>query len=132
MNTEFSHIDEYAESPSFWDERYNTKNIPWDLDSSNPAFEDLLKEKKLINPGSLLIPGCGRGFDAISAAKAGFNVTALDFSKSAIKFAKTLAEKEGMKINFITQDIFSFNVVESFDTVYDCTMYCSVNPKKKR
>lgn len=119
--------------PEYWDERYHKNEANWDLKSANPVFVEILKSKSFIDPGKLLIPGCGKGFDAIEAAKSGFEVTALDFSSEAIKFGKNLAEKEKLNINFLTEDFFNLSgeYENYFDSIYEYTTYCAINPKRR-
>ncbi len=77
--------------------------------------------------------GAGKGYDAVEAAKFSYEVTAIEFSKSAVDFGKQLAEKENVKINFITGDFFelSENHFEKYDSVYDYVTYCAINPDRR-
>jgi SAM-dependent methyltransferase len=117
----------------FWEEKYLSDQTPWDLGQPNPAFIQLLKDNKFLQPCKILIPGCGKGYDAVAAAKFGYDVTALDFSNKAIYFAKELAEKENLRIKFLVKNIFdldeSFN--KSFDAIYDYTFFCAINPDRR-
>ena len=117
----------------FWDLIYQSKNAGWDLKSSTPVFQRILKEKKIINTGKILILGSGYGYDAVEAAKSGFAVTAIDFSASAVTFGKKLAEKENVDVNFIQDDFFNFELDNSlgFDAVYDYVTYCAINPARR-
>jgi methyl halide transferase len=121
------------DEPSFWNEKYQSSETPWDLKTPNPVFTDLIINK-LIQPGKILIPGSGKGHDAIYAASAGFDVTAVDFSSEAISFAENLAEKNNVKINFLTKDIFMLNEIfnNNFDLIYDYTSFCSINPERRK
>lgn len=123
-------VDEHG----FWDSIYQNEKAGWDLKTPTPVFQRLLKEKKILDSGKLLILGSGYGYDAVEAAKAGFDVTAVDFSTSATEFAENLAEKERVNINFITDDF--FNLVENyslhFDYIYDYVTYCAINPDRRR
>ncbi len=120
-------------SPHYWDEKYNTNNTGWDIKSSNPVFADLLEDKKFITPCKLLVTGSGKGYDAIAAAKNNYDVTAVDFSEKAIEIARKLAEENSVKINFIQKDIFKLSpeYKDSFDAVYDYTIFCAIDPKRR-
>jgi methyl halide transferase len=117
----------------FWEEKYLSEQTPWDLGQPNPAFIQLLKDNKFLQSCKILIPGCGRGYDAAAAAKYAYDVTALDFSHKAIYYAKELAEKENLPIKFLVKNIFeldeSFN--NSFDAIYDYTFFCAINPDRR-
>ncbi len=121
------------DSPSYWDEMYKNNQAGWDLKSSNPVFEEILRKNNLINPGKIMIIGCGKGYDAVAAAKAGYKVTAVDFSPFAIDFAKDLAERENVQVNFLIEDFFNLNhnFENKFDIVYDYTTFCAVNPERR-
>jgi len=117
----------------FWDSIYQNKKAGWDLKSSTPVFQRILKEKKIIKSCKLLILGSGYGYDAIDAAKAGYEVTGVDFSPSAISFAKKLAKKKNVNVDFIQNDFFKFEADNSsgFDAVYDYVTYCAINPTRR-
>ena len=87
-----------------------------------------------MNPGKLIILGCGRGHDAITFAKLNFEVTAVDFAPSAINYLKKLCEQKNVKVNIIKNDIFlldkSFN--NYFDYVIEQTCYCAIDPKRRK
>jgi methyl halide transferase len=121
------------EKAEFWEEKYLSEQTPWDLGQPNPAFVKLLKDNIFLKPCKILIPGCGKGYDAIAASKLGYDVTALDFSSKAISIAEETARKENLQIKFLIKDIFeldnSFN--KSFDAVYDYTFSCAINPDKR-
>lgn len=86
-----------------WENNYqkaDIPNLPWE------AFKPPSKLVKLIDSGKIKVGkaidiGCGLGTSAIYLAKRGFDVTALDVSKTALRYASEMAEKEKVKINFI-------------------------------
>lgn len=124
-------IKSELDSPEFWNNLYKENKNGWNTGTVYPVFADLIKNK-LLKPCKILIPGCGFGYEAIYAAKFGFEVTALDFSEIAISNAKSLAEKENVIINFLCEDFFNIkNLDESFDAVYEYTTFCGVNPARR-
>ena len=88
----------------FWEDRYTGNDTGWDLKGPTPLFIELVKNLK---KGSLCIIGCGRGYDAITFAKKGFRVTAVDFAPTAISSLKIMADKENVKINILQRDLFT-------------------------
>ncbi len=128
MNTEI------VSSPNYWNDKYITNNTGWDIKSSNPVFIDLLTENKFIKPCNLLITGSGKGYDAIAAAKKNYKVTAVDFSEKATEIAKKMAEENSVKVNFLQKDIFNLSseYTNYFDAVYDYTIYCAINPGRRK
>jgi SAM-dependent methyltransferase len=121
------------DSASYWDELYRDNMAVWDIQTPTPVFEKLLDAQKFIKPGKILIPGSGKGYDAVAAAKKGYEVYAADFSVTAVKFAEELARKENVKINFIVEDVFKLDTIygEYFDYVYDYVTYCAFVPERR-
>ena len=121
------------DTPEYWDNRYILGESGWDLKSPTPIFSDILKEKKIIKPGKLIILGAGKGFDAVEASKFGYEVTAIEFSKAAVNFGNQLAEKENMKVEFLSEDFFelSKNHFGKYDSAYDYVTYCAINPERR-
>ena len=99
-----------------------------------PVFEDLLSAGKLIKPGKILISGCGKGYDAVLAAKKGYDVYAVDFAQEAIKLTRRMAEQENVKLNLIHEDVFNLERLYKnyFEYVYDYVTYCSVIPERRK
>lgn len=121
------------DTSAFWDDKYRENNAGWDIKSPTPVFIELLDSDRLLKPGKILITGSGKGYDAVLAAKGGFDVYAIDFSLEAIKFSQALAEKENVNINFIHEDIFKLNSLYEnyFDYVYDYVMFCAISPDRR-
>ncbi|GKT60673.1 thiol methyltransferase [Colletotrichum tofieldiae] len=84
---------------AFWEEKYT----PWDRGGPSVALLDLLTTRPDLVPPppspaeqgqsdsdrpTALVPGCGKGHDAILLAGLGYDVLALDFSPTAIAEAK--------------------------------------------
>ena len=67
---------------------------------------------------SLLHLQCHFGQDSISLAKKGANVTAVDFSETAINEAKKLAKDLKENVNFIESNVLTLNINEKFDIIF--------------
>jgi methyl halide transferase len=119
------------DDPAFWDNRYSENSANWDLKSPTPQFKSLIDENKLIYPSALLIPGCGKGYDAVYAAAKGYNVTAVDFSESAISYARNLADESGAAVEFLNDDLFELDLKEKFDFIFEYVTYCAINPARR-
>jgi len=122
------------DSASFWDEKYRNNMVSWDMKTHTPAFEDFLNSGAFGKPGKILIAGSGKGYDAVLAAKNGYDVYAVDFSIEAIRFSSEIAVKEKVKINHIHEDIFKLHLTYKnyFDYVYDYVTYCAVEPGRRK
>ncbi len=99
-----------------------------------PVFENLIDSGEFMKPGKILIAGCGKGYDAVLAAKKGYEVYAVDFSIEAIKLARALAAEENVRLNLVHEDIFKLDSIysEHFDYVYDYVTYCSIIPERRK
>lgn len=116
----------------YWEEKYQSESVGWNLNSATPAFLDILDDKLFSQKGKMLVLGSGYGFDSVIAAQNGFDVTAIDISSTAILNSQKLAEKENVKINFIINDLFLLDENIKYDIIYDYVMYCAINPERRK
>ena len=112
-------------SQDYWNNRYEAEKTGWDLKAVSPplkAYIDQLTDKNI----SVLIPGCGSGYEAEYLAKQGFqNVTVIDFAPLAVERMKiNLADYQ--QINIICQDFFAHT--SKYDLILEQTFFCSLNP----
>ena len=90
------------------------ENIPWAKQKVNPLLQTYLDEK-IEHEGKALVIGCGLGDDAMALADAGYEVTAIDVSQTALDLAQ--ARFPNANIDFKKQDIFEYD--ETFDFVFE-------------
>ena len=90
------------------------ENIPWARQDVNPLLQSYLDED-LEHKGSALVIGCGLGDDAIALKKAGYEVTAIDVSQTALDLAKERFPTS--TVAFKKQDIFEYT--QTFDFVFE-------------
>jgi len=71
---------------------------------------------------SVLDLGCGGGQNSIALAKSGACVTGIDSSARQIDFARSLAKREGVSIDFVTQGVEALEdwLPQSYDIVVSC------------
>ncbi|MCL2512865.1 MAG: class I SAM-dependent methyltransferase [Oscillospiraceae bacterium] len=81
-------------------------------------------------PQDALELGCGEGRNAIYMARKSINVTAIDISQVAINNAKRLANKHGVNVNFVADDIFKAKL-GSYQFVYDCGCLHHLAPHRR-
>lgn len=73
-----------------------------------------------LRPGRAVDLGCGEGDNAIFLAKQGFEVTAVDFARSAIVKAGRKARAAGVQVDFLVDDITALTSVRGqFDLLVD-------------
>ena len=80
------------------------EEIPWNVDTPPDALVSLI-EGQQVKPCKAIDLGCGAGNYAIYLASAGFDVTGLDISPTAIRIAEENAKEKGQKCNFLVADV---------------------------
>ena len=98
--------------PSYWDEKYSSDQINWDIDKPTPIFVNWFNKVK--GRKKILIPGSGRGHDAFFLANQGHDVYAVDFSINAINNLKYSAKTNNIKINILHKDFFEMEKLCGF------------------
>jgi len=110
---------------SYWNNRYNNHDDPWDLGEVSPPIKnyvDQLKNKSL----RILIPGGGNSHEAEYLFDTGFkNVYVVDFSKTALLNIKSRVPK--FPSNQLIHSDF-FDVDMTFDLILEQTFFCALNP----
>jgi len=113
--------------PDFWTVRYATGRTPWDLRGVPAALKLFLARSGA--PGSVLVPGCGSGYEIEAFQAAGHDVTAIDFSPAAVEKAKSVLGTLADRI--ILGDFFTYDFGERrFDLIYERTFLCSMPPSR--
>lgn len=113
--------------PTDWDTAYREQRTPWDLGGPTPVFGRLIATGA-IPPGRLLIPGAGRGHDALAFAAAGHAVTAVDVSPTACLELRREAEAAGVALEVLEADFFTFEAAGPFDAALEYTFFCAIPP----
>lgn len=106
-----------------WDERYSTRQTPWDSGRPSRELERILDERP-IKPCRTLEIGCGTGTNAIFLAKRGFTVTGVDVAALAVEQARAKSKEAGLNVDFRVADILSAaDLGPPFDLVFDRGVY---------
>lgn len=115
-----------SSAPEFWEERYRAGRLPWDAGGVPPALREFLARGGPV--GKVLIPGCGSGYEARAFHAAGWEVTAVDFSPSAV--ARARANLGELARHVVRADFFADAIGDSFDLIYERTFLCSLPPAR--
>lgn len=109
-----------------------------DLSSRNFRFidksADWISSRFFTGEGTAVIDfGCGPGMYTSRFARYGAKVTGVDFSKRSIEYARGMAEKENLAVDYVCQDYLEFQTEERFDliTMIFCD-FCALGPAKRR
>ena len=107
-----------------YEERYkkvHKQGNLWEYDTNSPIVIDFLKDNKVNKENKILDLGCGEGRDAIYLLNKGYNVLAIDYSKSAIDKCNELTNNK-YKDSFKAFDIFKDKLASNFDYIYSISV----------
>jgi hypothetical protein len=112
-------------SAEYWSNRYQKSEIGWDLRQVSPPLKeyiDQLDDKSI----SILIPGCGSGYEGEYLFRQGFtNVHLLDFSKEPLEaFQKRVPGFPNSHLHVC--DFFKHQ--GQYDLILEQTLYCAIDP----
>src|ERR1700683_3481632 len=111
--------------PTDWEARYQSHDMPWEKGEPSPGLVDFLKNHPRLQPGAVLVPGCGTGHDARAWAKAGFAVTGCDTASSAVPLSREKTAAAGLSIEFLEADFLRDPPPRLFDWVFEHTLFCA-------
>ncbi|XP_039825417.1 probable thiol methyltransferase 2 isoform X5 [Panicum virgatum] len=116
-----------------WSRCWEEGVTPWDLGQPTPAVVELAKSGTL--PGdaaTVLVPGCGTGYDVVALSGPGRFVVGLDICESAVAKAKQWsAAADGSLFAFVVADFFTWEPPELFDLIFDYTFFCAFHPSMR-
>ena len=123
-------MEDPVNTAEFWEACYETEMDNWDLGGPTPVFERIASE---IPKGRICVIGCGRGYDAVTFAKAGFEVTAIDFAQTAVLSSRENARKEEVEMTVLREDFFDLpdELHDQFDYVLEYTCFCAISPERR-
>lgn len=85
-------------SKTYWENRYQTKDMPWEKGEGSPGLVDFLASHPELPPGTVCVPGCGTGHDVRNWAKAGFEAHGFDIAPSAIELSNEKTKAAGIRL----------------------------------
>ena len=91
----------FASTPEFWESHYRDADPSWGTRVNAPIRAAL--DRLDLAPGRAVDLGCGHGGDAVALAEAGWQVTAVDASATAIDRVRELAERHGVSERIATR-----------------------------
>jgi 2-polyprenyl-3-methyl-5-hydroxy-6-metoxy-1,4-benzoquinol methylase len=84
---------------SSWEERWaQALSQHAEVVAQRPPNAHLVAELEDVQPGIALDAGCGHGADTLWLAARGWQVTAVDFSTTALAYARSIAEAAGADV----------------------------------
>lgn len=112
-------------SADFWNTKYKTNKVGWDLGQVSPPLEAYFSQ--LTNKNlKILIPGGGNSYEAEWLFQNGFhNVFVVDLSEIALQNIKNRVP------DFPTSQLIHanfFDLNDSFDLIVEQTFFCAIHP----
>lgn len=109
------------DSGTWWDEPYDSDDVPWDTGSPQSAIVELAECGAIA--GDVLDIGCGLGTHARFLAARGHRVTGIDVSRVAIERARA-ATTTDLPVTFRVADAFDLDEeFGPFETVLDVGVF---------
>jgi SAM-dependent methyltransferase len=107
-------------------------NIPWNVETPPDIFQGLIRSKEL-SPCKIIELGCGAGNYIRYFSDLGFDATGVDISEKAIEIARELAQKSGVKCEFIVADVLGdmSEIKTKYDFVYDWELLHHIFPEDR-
>lgn len=116
-----------------WDDLYRymkAESMPWFYSALDPNLDHILCKLKIYS-GAALDIGAGPGTQAMALAEKGFEVTATDISRAALKRALTISREKGLDIDFRHDDILNTKLKKKFDFVFDRGCFHVLPPERR-
>ena len=112
----------------YWNARYENQETGWDIGYAAPAiceYVDQLENKNI----KILIPGCGRAYEAEYLFKQGFTqVYPMDFSENAMQeFLDRTPDFPADQ--WLSEDFFEHE--GQYDLILEQTFFCALHPSER-
>jgi cyclopropane fatty-acyl-phospholipid synthase-like methyltransferase len=118
-------------SRDFWENRYQSKDMPWEKGEASPGLVDFLAANSCQQGQSVCIPGCGSGHDVREFARAGFEAHGFDLAPSAFTLAMAKTKAAGLNAKFALTDFLHDEPPQKFDWLFEHTLFCAIQPRER-
>ena len=115
-------------SEDIWEQRYRAQKTGWDRGETSPALMHWL-ESGALQPGRILVPGCGHGHEVAELAARHFEVTALDIAETPVERLRKQLRESNLQAEVIQTDFLQWEAPATFDTIYEQTALCALEPE---
>jgi hypothetical protein len=111
----------------FWSERFAQGFTPWDQGGVPAALRRFVTQSP--RKHATLIPGCGSAHEVAFLSDAGWDVTAIDFSETAVAAARAALGHWGDRVQ--QADFFQFEPKQPLELVYERAFLCALPPQRR-
>ncbi|WP_343642879.1 methyltransferase domain-containing protein [Roseateles sp.] len=112
----------------FWQQRFESGQTGWDRGGPHPQLAAWLEEGVLPKGARIAVPGCGRGHELAVLARAGLDVTGLDYTPAAVDIARAKLKEEQLPGRVEQADVLAWRPDQPLDLVYEQTCLCALHP----
>lgn len=118
-------------SREYWEQRYQSKDMPWEKGAPSPGLVDFLSAHPELPRGTVCVPGCGTGHDVRAFAAVGFETYGFDIAPSGIQLAREKTEQAGLEAKFQLADFLRDAPPQEFDWLFEHTLFCAIQPGER-
>lgn len=111
----------------FWNDCYSEGKTGWDRGDVHPFLQQVLNER-LSKPCSIIVPGCGRGYEVIELAERGFDVIGIDIADEPVQHLRRQLTGHEANASVVKTNFLEFQPVDQVDAVYEQTCLCAIDP----
>lgn len=118
-------------SEAYWEQRYQTRDMPWEKGEASPGLVDFLAAHRKLPGETVCVPGGGTGHDALVWVKAGFRVYGYDIAPSAVRLSAERVAAAGFTAQFRQADFLRDEPPFSFDWIFEHTLFCAIQLEER-
>lgn len=105
-------------------------DLLWHSEEPSAFLVEAIKNRRSV--GKALDLGCGAGVFSVYMAKAGYEVTGVDFIPEALTMAKEFARKNKVdNVRWLQEDVLEWKTSEKFDIILDSGCLHTISEKRK-
>jgi SAM-dependent methyltransferase len=119
-------------SQQYWESRWQEHSTGWDLRQVSPPIAAYIDQlPATAHNDSILIPGCGNGYEALYLLQHGFtNITMLDIAPTAVETLRHRLDAEAPgwedRLHLVCGDFFAHT--GAYDLILEQTFFCAIDP----
>lgn len=112
-----------------WEQRYRDATTAWERGELNPAFQ-ALRPTFSENPGTVIIPGCGRAPEVLAFAQLGWHVIGIDVAETAVMYQRECLASAGLTGDIQQENLFDWHPSTPVELIYEQTCLCALDPQQ--
>lgn len=110
-----------------YDKASKPSDLMWHSDDASPFLVQAIQQRT--TRGKALDLGCGAGVFSVYMAKAGYDVTGLDFIPKALELARKYAASKNVQVNWVHADLLKWNPDTKFELILDSGCLHTISDK---